>query len=61
MLRHDLGMLPPGDVRSCLEALANTERLMQRLMHYRFTEGTLAGQSFGNLLPRRAERDPAEL
>ena len=49
MLRHDLGMLPPGDVRSCLEALANTEPLMQRLMHYRFTEGTLAGQSFGNL------------
>ena len=49
VLRHDLGMLPPGDVRSCLEALANTEPLMQRLMHYRFTEGTLAGQSFGNL------------
>ena len=49
MLREDLGMLPPGDVRSCLEALANTEPLMQRLMHYRFTEGTLAGQSFGNL------------
>ena len=49
VLRHDLGMLPPGDVRSCLEALANTEPLMQRLMHYRFTEGTLAGQSCGNL------------
>ena len=42
-------MPPPGDIRNCLEALANTEPLMSELMHYRFTEGTLAGQSFGNL------------
>lgn len=49
MLRHDLGMLPPGDIRNCLEALANTEPLMSELINYRFTEGTLAGQSFGNL------------
>ena len=48
-LRKDLGMLPPGDIRSCLEALANAEPLMAQLMHYRFCEGTLAGQSFGNL------------
>ena len=50
MLRQDLGMPPPGDIRNCLEALANTEPLMSELMHYRFTEGSLAGQSFGNLL-----------
>ncbi|MBE6989365.1 MAG: uridine diphosphate-N-acetylglucosamine-binding protein YvcK [Ruminococcaceae bacterium] len=49
MLRHDLGMLPPGDIRNCLEALANCEPMMSQLMEYRFTEGTLAGQSFGNL------------
>lgn len=49
MLRSDLGMPPPGDIRSCLEALANTEPLMAELLHYRFSEGTLAGQSFGNL------------
>lgn len=49
MLRQDLGMLPPGDIRNCMEALANTEPLMSELMHYRFSEGTLAGQSFGNL------------
>ena len=49
MLRQDLGMPPPGDIRNCMEALANTEPLMRELMHYRFTEGTLAGQSFGNL------------
>ena len=49
MLRQDLGMPPPGDIRNCLEALANTEPLMSELMHYRFREGSLAGQSFGNL------------
>lgn len=50
VLREDLGMPPPGDIRSCMEALANTEPLMQRLLSYRFTEGRLAGQAFGNLL-----------
>ena len=49
MLREDLGMLPPGDIRNCIMALANTEPTMERLMNYRFTEGSLAGQSFGNL------------
>ena len=49
MLRQDLGMPPPGDIRNCMEALANTEPVMRELLHYRFTEGTLAGQSFGNL------------
>ncbi|QNL45521.1 YvcK family protein [Oscillibacter hominis] len=48
-LREDLGMPPPGDIRNCLEALANTEPLMAELMHYRFPDGQLAGQSFGNL------------
>ena len=50
VLRQDLGMLPPGDIRNCMEALANTEPLMSELMRYRFTEGSLSGQSFGNLL-----------
>ena len=49
MLRNDLGMPPPGDIRNCLEALANTEPLMRELMQYRFKDGSLAGQSFGNL------------
>jgi len=48
-LRRDLGILPPGDIRNCLEALANVEPMMSQLMHYRFTEGALTGQSFGNL------------
>jgi uncharacterized cofD-like protein len=48
-LREDLGMLPPGDIRSCLIALANTEPTMEKLLQYRFKEGSLKGQSFGNL------------
>jgi uncharacterized cofD-like protein len=49
VLREDLGMLPPGDIRNCLLALANIEPTMQEIMQYRFTEGNLKGQSFGNL------------
>lgn len=49
VLRTDLGMPPPGDVRNCLQALANAEPIMEQLINYRFSEGTLAGQSFGNL------------
>ena len=48
-LREDLGMLPPGDIRNCLLALANIEPTMNEVMQYRFPEGALKGQSFGNL------------
>ena len=48
-LRNDLGMLPPGDVRNCILALANTEPIMKDLLNYRFKDGRLKGQSFGNL------------
>lgn len=48
-LRSELGMPPPGDIRNCLQALANTEPVMEKLLGYRFKEGSLAGQSFGNL------------
>ena len=50
VLREELGMLPPGDIRNCICALANTEPTMDQLMSYRFTEGRLAGQSLGNLM-----------
>ena len=50
VLRQDLGMPPPGDIRHCMEALANVEPLMAQLLQYRFREGGLAGQSFGNLI-----------
>lgn len=48
-LREDLGMLPPGDIRNCLLALADTEPIMEDLLQYRFKDGRLKNQSFGNL------------
>ena len=39
-LRADLGMLPPGDIRNCILALADTEPIMEDLLQYRFTEGS---------------------
>lgn len=52
MLRQDLGMPPPGDIRHCMEALANAEPTMNQLLTYRFPSGSgsLTGQSFGNLI-----------
>ncbi len=49
-LRGELGILPPGDARNCLVALADTEILMEELFDYRFTKGDLKGHSLGNLL-----------
>ena len=51
-LREDLGMPPPGDIRHCMEALANAEPVMEELLAYRFPadSGRLSGQSFGNLI-----------
>lgn len=48
-LREDLGILPPGDIRNCILALADTEPIMEDLLQYRFTNGRLKNQSFGNL------------
>ncbi|AGF59255.1 gluconeogenesis factor YvcK family protein [Clostridium saccharoperbutylacetonicum] len=48
-LREDLGMLPPGDIRNCILALADTEPIMEDLLQYRFSDGRLKNQSFGNL------------
>ncbi len=49
VLREDLGMLPPGDMRNCIIALADIEPIMLKLMQHRFKDGYLNGQSFGNL------------
>src|SRR5680860_1123540 len=48
-LREELGVLPPGDVRNCLVALADDESLMGALFSHRFTTGSLEGHSLGNL------------
>ncbi len=49
VIRDEYNMLPPGDIRNCLLALANTSDAMNELLNYRFKEGSLKGQSFGNL------------
>jgi uncharacterized cofD-like protein len=49
-LRHEFGVVAPGDLRQCIAALAEAEPLMSKLFQYRFSEGTgLEGHSFGNL------------
>lgn len=56
-LRTALGMPPPGDVRNCLLALAETEPLLERLFQYRFEGGEgLEGHAFGNLFLAAMER-----
>ncbi len=50
-LRRSMGVLPPGDIRSCLTAMADDENLMGALFQYRFASGNgLSGHSLGNLL-----------
>ena len=49
-LRKNIGILPPGDIRSCLAALSNNEDLLSQVFQYRFASGTgLEGHSLGNL------------
>ena len=55
VLRDELGALPPGDVRKCLVALSDSPKVRD-LFDYRFSEGTFAGHSFGNLLLTALEK-----
>lgn len=49
-LREEFQILPPGDIRNCMVALAEDERLLTRLFQHRFdSDGDLSGHSFGNL------------
>ncbi|MEP7135827.1 MAG: gluconeogenesis factor YvcK family protein [Chloroflexota bacterium] len=49
-LRESFGILPPGDIRNCLAALSNDERMLTQLFQYRFSSSSeLEGHSFGNL------------
>ena len=49
-LREEMGILPPGDIRNCIAALADDENLITELFQYRFKSGEgLEGHSFGNL------------
>jgi len=48
-LRKDFDIVPPGDIRNCLLALADVEPRMNEAFQYRFSEGELSGHCFGNL------------
>jgi len=56
ILRDELGVLPPGDVRQCLVALSDSSRLMRSLVNYRFENGGLGGHSLGNLILSALEK-----
>ncbi len=56
VLRDELGVLPPGDVRQCLVALSESSERLRELMNYRFDEGGLAGHSFGNIFLSALEK-----
>lgn len=49
VLRDEFGVLPPGDMRQCIVALAKEDMLLRELFNYRFDRGSLKGHSFGNL------------
>ncbi len=56
ILRDELGVLPPGDIRQCLVALSGEDQLMRKLFRYRFHEGMLSGHSFGNIFLSALEK-----
>lgn len=56
VLRDELGVLPPGDIRQCLVALSEAENSVRDLFNYRFEEGTMRGHSFGNLFLSALEK-----
>ena len=49
-LRSEWGMLPPGDIRNCLVALAENHDSLHKILNFRFDRGELAGHSLGNLI-----------
>src|SRR3989338_4683222 len=56
VLRDELGVLPPGDVRQCLVALSEHSDIVRKLMSYRFENGGLAGHNFGNIFLAALEK-----
>lgn len=56
ILRDELGVLPPGDIRQCLVALSADGDVLRSLFTYRFHEGSLAGHNFGNLFLSALEK-----
>lgn len=60
-LRDELGVLPPGDIRLCLVALAASPKLLRDMFNYRFAEGGLKGHSFGNIFLSTLEKNTGSM
>lgn len=56
VLRDELGVLPPGDIRQCLVALSEAPEIIRKLMNYRFENGSMRGHSFGNVFLSALEK-----
>ena len=56
VLRDELGVLPPGDVRQCLVALSKSSLILRELFNYRYSNGGLSGHSFGNIFLSTLEK-----
>ncbi len=56
VLRDEMGVLPPGDVRNCIAALSDESTLVRTLFSYRFAEGPAVGHAFGNLFLSALEK-----
>ena len=61
ILRDELGVLPPGDVRQCLVALSESSALLRKMFNYRFEEGGLKGHSFGNIFLSALEKETGSM
>jgi len=61
ILRDELGVLPPGDVRQCLVALAKSSTLLRDMFNYRFEEGGLKGHTFGNIFLSTLEKQTGSM
>jgi uncharacterized cofD-like protein len=56
ILRDELGVLPPGDIRQCLVALSDSSDILRELFKYRFSQGGLRGHNFGNIFLSTLEK-----
>ncbi len=56
ILRDELGVLPPGDVRQCLVALSKSDKILRELFNYRYSNGSLVGHNFGNIFLSTLEK-----
>jgi uncharacterized cofD-like protein len=56
VLRDELGVLPPGDIRQCLVALSESDLVMRDLFNYRYDQGGLKGHNFGNIFLSTLEK-----